>query len=76
MPLIEGKSKESMSKNIEKLRSEGYPEKQAVAIAYSEKRKAEHHENTHPMHQSHPVTNAYVSLHGHNMMKKNKVDCK
>jgi hypothetical protein len=36
MPLKKGSSKETMSKNIKKLIEEGYPQKQAVAISYSE----------------------------------------
>ena len=36
MPLVEGKSKEAKSANIKRLIDEGYPSKQAVAIAYSE----------------------------------------
>jgi hypothetical protein len=36
MPLSKGKSKKSISQNIKTLRHENYPEKQAVAIAYSE----------------------------------------
>lgn len=35
MPLLKGKSKKTMGKNIRSLLSEGYPQKQAVAIAYS-----------------------------------------
>lgn len=35
MPLKKGKSKRSISYNVKKLMEEGYPQKQAVAIAYS-----------------------------------------
>lgn len=34
MPLLSGKSKKTISKNIGKLIHEGYPAKQAAAIAY------------------------------------------
>jgi len=33
MPLKKGKSKKTISSNIRKLRHEGYPERQSVAIA-------------------------------------------
>lgn len=36
MPLKQGKSKKTQSENIAKLIREGYPQKQAVAISYSE----------------------------------------
>jgi hypothetical protein len=35
MPLKKGTSKETISKNIRQLTIEGYPSKQAAAIAYS-----------------------------------------
>lgn len=36
MPLKKGKSKKVRSENISELRGSGYPQKQAVAIAFSE----------------------------------------
>ena len=36
MPLEKGKSNKTVSKNISKLRHEGYPEKQSIAISMSE----------------------------------------
>lgn len=41
MPLVKGTSKKSFEKNIKKEIAAGKPQKQAVAIAYSEKREAE-----------------------------------
>jgi hypothetical protein len=35
MPLTPGRSKKAVSSNIRKLRHEGYPQKQAIAIAMS-----------------------------------------
>lgn len=40
MPLKRGKSSKTRSQNIAELRRSGYPEKQAIAIGYSEQRRA------------------------------------
>ena|ERR1035437_6153178 len=42
MPLLPGKSSKTFSKNVAELVLSGKPQKQALAIAYSTKRKAEH----------------------------------
>lgn len=45
MPLIKSDSKEAFSKNVAELVHSNYPQKQAVAIAYSNKREAERKEH-------------------------------
>tara|TARA_R100001530_G_scaffold89697_1_gene62453 strand:- start:428 stop:586 length:159 start_codon:yes stop_codon:yes gene_type:complete len=40
VPLKKGKSKKAVSSNIRRLRKEGYPRKQSVAIALSKARKS------------------------------------
>ena len=47
MPLKNGSSKETLSKNIATERNAGKPERQAVAIAESVKRKSESKESNH-----------------------------
>jgi len=44
MPLIKSKSEKAVGKNIEAEIKAGKPQRQAVAIAYSEKREAEKRE--------------------------------
>lgn len=41
MPLMKSKSKKAFSTNIKREMEAGKPQKQAIAIAYSEKREAE-----------------------------------
>lgn len=41
MPLVKGKSKKSIAENIKRLRHEGKPQDQAIAIAYSVAKKRE-----------------------------------
>jgi len=40
MPLYRGSSEATVSKNIRKLMGEGYPRRQAIAIALNEQRKS------------------------------------
>jgi len=42
MPLIKSTSKKAFGENIKREEAAGKPQKQAVAIAYAEKRAAEH----------------------------------
>ena len=47
MPLVHSKTPKAFKKNIKTEMAHGKPQKQAVAIAYSEKRRAEHHKHAH-----------------------------
>jgi hypothetical protein len=52
MPLIKSTSKKAFGKNVAAEMNAGKPQKQAVAIAYSEKRDAEKHTTKHPSNTS------------------------
>lgn len=53
MPLIEGKSPKSFSKNVETEMHHGKPLKQSLAIAYHMKKKAQKHHMAHGGHVDH-----------------------
>lgn len=55
MPLKKGKSRKVMSENISELRHSGYPEKQSVAIAYSEAKRSKKgpHSSSPHRHKEH-----------------------
>lgn len=56
MPLVKSTSKQAFSENIKREIAAGKPQKQAVAIAYSVKRKAQHmdHGTKHLKHKMMP----------------------
>lgn len=45
MPLVKSASKEAFSNNVSELMHSNYPQKQAVAIAYSNQREAQRHDH-------------------------------
>ena len=53
MPLKKAKSKKAISANIKTEMAHGKPQKQAVAIAYSVKRKAGGKDTKAPRHKDH-----------------------
>lgn len=61
MPLIKSASKKAFGENIAKERAAGKPEKQAVAIAYSEKRAAGGRDTEHHSSHSKARSSAYHS---------------
>jgi hypothetical protein len=53
MPLIPSDSKEAFSKNVAELMHSGYPQKQSLAIAYSNQREHEpQHQERHKHEQN------------------------
>lgn len=52
MPLIKSTSKAAFGKNIKTEMAAGKPQKQAVAIAYAEKREAAKHHSSHSSKRS------------------------
>lgn len=56
MPLLKSKSKHAFKENIKREIAAGKPQKQAVAIAYSEKRRAKHAEGGEIEHDEMPMS--------------------
>jgi hypothetical protein len=71
MPLIKGKSKGAFEHNVKAEIAAGKPPKQAVAIAYSEKREASKDPKKEPMH--HSKHSADRSKHYHENVVATKV---
>jgi len=65
MPLIKSTTPKAFGKNIARERAAGRPEKQAVAIAYSEKRAAEQD----PQHGTVKMANAEPMMDTHKSMR-------
>jgi hypothetical protein len=61
MPLKSGSDKETISENIATERRAGRPEKQAIAIAYSQARKTKH--KKHHAHKHTPGTHPRLEEH-------------
>ncbi len=57
MPLEHSASKKAFSHNVKAEMDAGKPQKQAVAIAYSEQRQAQHHDPHHHMAEKHQDDN-------------------
>ena len=48
MPLVKGSSRQAIAENIRRLMREGYPRRQAVAIALETALRARHKRKSHP----------------------------
>lgn len=62
MPLKKGQGSKIRSENIGELRRSGYPEDQAVAIAYSEQRQEKKKARRHTDKRSHEVQKSLNGL--------------
>ena len=64
MPLIKSTSKRAFGENVATEMRAGKPQKQAVAIAYSEKREAGKHHSHHSSHSSERSDHYHSSVAG------------
>lgn len=62
MPLFSGKSKEDFSHNIKTEMNAGKGQKQAVAIAYAEKRRENKPQSTQPPQHKDPLKKAFKNV--------------
>ncbi len=84
MPLVKSSSKKAFSKNVSAEMHAGKPQKQAVAVAYSVKRKSQHgeskmkgHKSAHHMKAAHHMEKAaHHHEKAHHHMTKAKHEAK